>query len=241
MNYIGDTTLLDMGAVDMIMSNESTAWIGYALYILVAVVAALTVASGFLVKLINNMKSAVEAMRKKPTHDYKAQVKNDSRVTEHLRFLRHDLHADRVCIVRFHNGINDIANNSLLKISMSHEALSVNVPSIMNEIQGWPANYIGTIQDEIFDGRYVAHHDVEELKDDASLRGVYDQMRRMNVKSLYCFPIAKPNGRIFGIGVVHYMRRHYTMEPEWIRDTQTRFSAMGGLIAAVGSDEEHEA
>lgn len=224
-----------MQAINLILSNPETAWLGYAMIILVLVSLALTLVSGFMVKVVANIKQIAESIKKHP-RDYKKQIKTEADVSAVLRTIRHDLHADRVCILQYHNGVNSIADNSLLKISMSHESLSVNVNSIANDMQNWFANSLGSINNDIFDGRYVEHTNIENMADDPELRQVHQYMKQNHVKSVYCFPVVDVYGKTFGIGVVQYIRRAHTLDSEWTRWARDRFVAVGALLAGTDKD-----
>ena len=223
-------------ALKMILDNPDTAWIGYAALVLVLISIALTLISGFLVKIVTNFREVAKQLRpKKP--DYKKQIKMEADVSAILRNIRHDLHADRVCILQYHNGVHSIADNSLLKLSMSHESLSLNVRSVMQEVQNWFANSLGSINSEIFDGRYIKHVKVHEMDDEPELRSVSQYLKQNGVKSIYCFPVTDVYGKTFGIGIVQYTRKEYDLDGEWIRWARDRFIAVGTLLAGVEKEE----
>ena len=223
--------------MNAILTNPETAWVGYSLLILVALTVALTIVSGLLVKLVNNIREISKNINFKKATDYKKQIKNEVDVSTILRSLRHDLHADRVCVLQYHNGVHSIADNSLLKVSMSHESLSLNVSSVMNEVQNWFANSLGDINSDIFDGKYIAHYNINEIATQPELRSIYQYLMQKGVKSFYCFPVTDVYGRTFGIGVVQYIRKHHTMDGEWIRWTRDRFVAIGTLLAGTQDKE----
>lgn len=226
-----------MQAITLIMENPQTAWIGYLTLIAVALAAGMFVVSGLLVRVISNFKQ-ISASLKNQKKDYTKQIKNEANITPLLSDIRHNTYADRVCIVQYHNGVHSIANNSLLKASMTHERLGLNTNSIMNQVQNWPANYLGKINDEIFNHRYVAHPDINGLLHCPDLRGLYEQIKGANVKSLYCFPLHDAFGQVFGIGVIQYTQKQHDLNSEWLKWTQARFSSIGTLLAGIeGGDE----
>lgn len=223
-------------SLELVLKNPETSWIGYLTIIAVVLVGGLFVVSGLLVKAIDNFKQ-ISASLKTQKKDYTRQIKNEANITPLLSDIRHNTHADRVCIVQYHNGVHSIANNSLLKASMTHERLGLNVTSVMNSVQNWPANYLGKINDEIFNHRYVAHHDAKALLDCPDLRGLYEQIKSRGVQSIYCFPLHDAFGQVFGIGVVQYTQKKHELNSEWLKWTQARFSSIGTLLAGLDGEE----
>lgn len=223
-------------ALKMVVDNPETAWIGYSALVLVVISVALTLVSGFLVKIVTNFKELVKQIKPKK-HDYKKQIKMEADVSAILRNIRHDLHADRVCILQYHNGVSSIADNSLLKVSMSHESLSLNIKAVMQEVQGWFANSLGSINSEIFDGRYVKHVKLDEMENDPELRSVNQYLKQNKVQSIYCFPVTDVYGKTFGIGSVQYIRKEHDLDPEWTRWARDRFIAVGTLLAGIEKED----
>jgi hypothetical protein len=219
-------------SLDLVLKNPETAWIGYMTIAAVVLSGGMFVVSGLLVKAINNFKQ-ISASLKNQKKDYTKQIKNEANITPLLSDIRHNTYADRVCILQYHNGVHSIANNSLLKASMTHERLGLNTNSIINQVQNWPANYLGKINDEIFNHRYVAHPDIEALLACPDLRGLYEQIKGAGVKSVYCFPLHDAFGQVFGIGVIQYTQKAHELNSEWLKWTQARFSSIGTLLAGI--------
>jgi hypothetical protein len=223
-------------AITFVLQDPKTAWLGYSTIALVVVVVGFSVASSFMVKLIFNIKELTKHISGGDPTDYEKHVKNELNISPILSEIRHNTHSDRVGILQFHNGIHSIANNSLLKVSMTHERLDLNMSSIMNSVQGWPANYFGVINDKIFDRQYVAFPCMAELEAIPELRGLYDQFKD-TTKSFYFFPVTDLRGKVFGIGIVQYERHDHKMDEEWLRWCNDMFSNIGTLLAGVDIEE----
>lgn len=192
--------------------------------------------SGFTVKAIANVKKIIATIKPEKQTDYTKQIKREGNIAPLLADIRHNTYADRVCVVQYHNGVHSIANNSLLKVSMTHERVGLNVPSIMNNVQSWPANYLGNINEQIFDFRYIAHPTLKSMAECPDMRGLYDQLKTHGVKSVYCFPIQDAYGKVFGIGVIQYVHKEHDLDSTWLKWTQARFTSIGALLAGVQDD-----
>lgn len=223
-------------AIHFVLQDPKISWLGYAEIALVIIVVGFSVASSFMVKLILNIKELTKHLSDGDSTDYERHVKNELNISPILSEIRHNTHADRVGILQYHNGIHSIANNGLLKVSMTHERLGLNVSSLMNLMQGWPANYFGLINDQIFDRQYVAYPDLATLGALPELRGLYEQFKD-TTRSFYFFPVTDLRGKVFGIGLVQYERHDHDMDEEWLRWCNDMFSNIGTLLAGVDVEE----
>lgn len=223
-------------ATHFVLQDPKTAWLGYSTIALVIVVVGFSVASSFMVKLILNIKELTKHLPGGDSNDYEKQIKNELNISPILSEIRHKLHADRVAILQYHNGIHSIANNSLLKVSMTHERLGLDTPSIMNQVQGWPANYLGCMNDKIFNREYVEFSDMSKMDNSMELRGLYEHFKN-TTQSFYFFPVTDLRGKVFGIGVVQYERHNHKMDEEWLRWANDMFSNIGTLLAGVDVKE----
>jgi hypothetical protein len=103
-------------------------------------------------------------------------------------------------------------------------------------MQGWPANYFGLINDQIFDRQYVAYPNLSTLEALPELRGLYEQFKD-TTRSFYFFPVTDLRGKVFGIGLVQYERHGHDMDEEWLRWCNDMFSNIGTLLAGVDVEE----
>jgi hypothetical protein len=220
--------------VELVVKNPQTAWVGYSLIILTLIAITLGTMSGFALKVVTNLKELIKLLQNKETSsDYVKQIKNENNIAPLLNDIRIETGADRVVILQYHNGIHSIANNSLLKLSMTHERISMYTSSIMNVVQNWPANYLSSINDEIFNRLCVKYPSIEDMCNTPGLRGAYEQFKDFGIKSMYCFPIADSKGRIFGIGMVQYTGGKYELNDEAMKLVRSLFISIGTLLAGV--------
>jgi len=224
--------------LEFIVKNPETAWIGYTLIIITLSAIALATTSSFLVKLVSSMKELIKELKVNKDSDYVKQIKNETNISPLLNDIKNAVNADRVCVMQYHNGIHSIANNSLLKLSMTHEKLSSNTTSIINQVQNWPANYISAINDKIFNKKCMAMPKIHDMQQMSELRGVYQQLLDFKVKSLYCFPVTDARGKVFGIGAVQFTNEEYNIEEQKMYWVKGVFASVGTLLAGLNLGEE---
>lgn len=225
---------MEMALLTTILENESVSWIGWLLIVTVV----LGFGIGMLTKSISTIVKNVKALKKeleKP--DYKKQIKCENNITEVLRTVRHTMFADRVLVMQYHNGVYSIANNSLLKLSITHESLDRYTKSTLQSLQGIPSNYLGNWNKEIFESRYVTVPSIKDGNIIPEQRGIIQFLESTGVKSMYLFPIEDSLGHAFGIGLVQYMRTEHELTNEELSWARHRFSGIGALLAGPGKGE----
>lgn len=215
-----------------LLSSSEYGWLGWLSLLLIAITIVLSFISKNIVNIINNLKTIQSALGS-PVKDYEKQMKNEADVTEILRTIRHDLYADRVIVLQYHNGVHSIAGNHFWKVSATHEAIGKGVNSMLNAIQSWPSNYLGEWNTDIFDNRYVVVDREVDLKDNPSLRGICEFLNLHEVDKLMAFPIADSYGKVFGVGMVHITDRTRIPDAELIKWASQRFYAVGALLAGT--------
>lgn len=218
-----------------LINNADYGWVAVITALLVAIAGAVMFISKAVVSIVHSIKVLKKEV--KPA-SFKAQVYCESDVSGLMRTIRHDTRADRVLIYQFHNGIHSIVNNSLWKVSVSHESLNPNIPSVISKAERWPFNYLGKYNKEVTEGNHVKVVNVgEEYRnpDSAEVRGFLGQMKVEGVKSIYMFPLVDSLGFTFGMGMVQYMREPVELEEEWVYWCRDRFRAIGILLAGAGN------
>lgn len=213
-----------------LLNHDSVGWIGWTVVISVVV----TVALGFITKglfqVIKNVKSIRAEVVKT---DYKKQIKCESNINELLRTIKHEMHADAVMVLQYHNGVHSIANNSLLRISATHESITQMSPSYLGVIDSWMANFMGSWNKLIFDGRYIAIEDFSKEELDQDLLGLQQWLAKIHCKSIYLFPVQDAYGATFGIGVICHTSKPVVHSSEFLSWAKGRFNAIGALLAGI--------
>lgn len=218
----------EMAIIQTILNDESVGWIGWTTLLAVAITVALGLITKALLQVVKNVKS-IRAETANP--DYKKQIKSESNINELLRTIKHDMHADAVLVLQYHNGVHSIANNSLLRISATHESITQMSPSYLATIDGWMANFLGSWNGLIFEGRYIMVENFHEQEFSQDLRGLQQWLEKIHCKSIYLFPIQDAYGATFGIGVVLHTNKQVGHSSEFLSWAKGRFHAIGALLA----------
>lgn len=225
---------MEFQLIDKVLNDPAVGWIGWSLIIMVLIVIALAVITKWALMLVENLKKLKVAANKKP--DYKKQIKCESNINQILRTIKHDLHADSVIIMQYHNGVHSIADNSLLRISATHESTTQNSVSHLRDMDGWMASFLGEINESIFEGRYITLESTDELNEDVTARGFKQYLDKVRCKSLYLFPLQDPYGLTFGVGMVCYTHKPHLIHSDFLKWASGRFHAIGALLA--GSEKK---
>lgn len=208
-------------------------WIGWLIMVTIAVGFGIGMLTKSITTIVTNVK-ALKKELKKP--DYKKQIKCENSVSRVMRNIKDELFADRVLVIQYHNGVYSIANNSLLKLSITHEALERGVKSSMQNFQNTPSNYLGNWNKIIFDSRYIAIPSLRSINDSSDERGVIEYLTDNGVQSMYMFPVEDSMGETFGIGVVEYVKKEHYLDSNKLHWTRSRFQGIGALLAGSEKD-----
>jgi len=228
---------MDATILATLLRDEHVGWVGWLVIITVVVGFGIGMLTKSIATIIKNVKALKKELDKP---DYKKHIKCENNISQVMRVIRHDLLADRVLVIQYHNGVCSIARNSLLKMSVTHESLNRGIKSGMQTFQNIPSNYFGNWNKEIFDSRYVEIPNInaEEADIEPEQRGAVQFLNEVGVKSMYLFPLEDSMGVTFGMGVVQYMHKNHelsTSDLQWVRN---RFHGIGSLLAGPGNKKE---
>lgn len=224
--------MMEAVIVQEFLEHESYGWIGWLSLLLLGVTIVLSFLSKSVMSIISNIRT-IQNTLKSPKADYKKQVKHEVDISNIIRTIRHDLKADRVLVLQYHNGVHSIAHNHLLKISATHEAIDRNTKSMMNFIQAWPSNYLQEWNVSLFENRFIEVKDKVDIVDAPGLRGVCEFLNAFNVDRMILFPITDPYGEVFGVGMVHLSEKANYPSRDMVKWASQRFYAVGALLAGV--------
>lgn len=214
------------------LEHDSYGWIGWVSLLLLGIAIVLSFLSKSIVSIIDNIKNIQDRLRP-PVNNYKKQVKNEADITDIIRAIQRDLHADRVLVLQYHNGVHSIANNHLLKVSATHEVVARYSKSMLNAVQGWPSNYLGEWNSELFENEYVEVKDKVSIEEHPGLRGVCEFLNAYDIDKMILFPITDSYGEVFGIGMVHMKKGAPYPSHDMVRWASQRFTAVGALLAGI--------
>ena len=218
---------MDPKVLDLASTYPWSQWI----IVISAVLVVVTFMLSLILKTFKSIKVSLSELLPKK-HSYSEQLLVENAVNEHLSYMRQETFADRVMVYRIHNGINDIANNPLLKVTCFNETLHRGIQSRMQTIQNTPISFFKTFTTSLAQGRYIALDDLncEKQNVDSSLR---EFIRNSGAKSCYVFPLENPFGELFGFVILHYVRERRVLEPDRLKWLSNRASGLGALISTT--------
>ena len=220
---------MELQLINTLLTDPVYGWVGWIMLLTVVITVAIAITTKWTLAVVENVKQIKDKLGKKT--DYKKQVKTEGDIEQLLRTIKHDLHADNVLILQYHNGVHSIADNSLLRLSATHESQSTYAPSYMRDMDSLMASFVGEVNQAIFEGRYVEVHNINEMSDDATARGFTKYLKSINAKSVYFFPVQDPYGLTFGIGMILYTSKHHAIDNDFLKWATGRFHAIGALLA----------
>lgn len=207
-------------------------WSGIITLMLSLIVVSLYMTSKILkhTKLVRD--AYVELRSGSEVHSYKKQFSIETAVSKSLNYIRHEVNADRVVLCRIHNGVNDIAQNPLLKISCFNESLHSHMPPRSKYIQGIPISFCTCFLDELVQGKNIRIPDLQSKNEDPCFsEHTIDFMRKSGAKSVYIFPLEDSFGNLFGSISVHFVRNKKQLDDADIKWLHNRVSGIGTLIS----------
>lgn len=169
-------------------------------------------AAGLLITLFKAIKEKFLQRKKKNLSLIKNNYKNYEKIHDKLIELRQSINADRITVYQFHNGEYYSTNNSILKVSVTHENCSESVKSYLNEMQNIQPSLFIEFFKEIFDQKKnIAIINSNSLAD-SSLKNLM-LFRAVNTE-IFC-PLYNDNGDMIGfIGAVYINEHEHAKEIE---------------------------
>ena len=228
---------MEIALLTSLLGSGEYGWLGWLSLLLLAASIMLGVLSKTVLTVIESAKQIKKLTATQPVN-YHSQIKSDAGIANILRIIRRDLNADRVLVLQYHNGVRSIANNHLLKVSATHEAIAQNMPAVINDMQSWPSNYLGDWNNEIFDNRYLSVSQNVDFDKSSSLRGICEFLKAQGVRRMYIFPITNAYGAVFGVGLVQQISRDVQLSDDMIKWASQRFHGIGALLSPAVEDED---
>lgn len=142
----------------------------------------------------------LEKWREEEKADISKKIENQSRldceIMKAANNLKEYLHADRVQVYEFHNGVHYANGRSALKTSCTYETCRFGVNSNIDKLNGVPLSVMPTFIKTLLDKGELLVKNIEDIKE--TMPSTYNLKKSMNVKSFYDFIIHNENGEPVG-------------------------------------------
>lgn len=156
-------------------------------------------------------------------------LKYSEQVDQRLEVIQSTLDADRITIIRFHNGGNFLlSERSVKKFSVFYEKVKLDFAPMSMLYQGVPVHiyhkFIEAVRTKSFikifnlDNSFEENYDLHSMRHDDSL------------KSVYAFAIYNINGQLIGVMSVYYYNEPVLLTEFQIRNTLAQVNAIGSLL-----------
>lgn len=167
-------------------------------------------------KRYEKMLDEMIEMAKKPhvltSEENQRMTKIDEEIDDFLEKTLIACDASRVCLVKYHNGGNDMLGNSILKMSMSNEKCAAGVIHTMSSFQNQLRSFSTFLMKELNEKGICFIEDVENLKSiDNSL---YQYLKQIGIKAKYSIAIrnTKTNVVIGYFSIEYANNEHINIE-----------------------------
>lgn len=170
---------IDMDLADLVKFLENTWWL-----------------FGIILYYINNR---ISKFRNKYKHEGQVEhdIKNLSLIYERLIKYRIDFNASRITITQFHNGEKYYSNNSILKMSITHESDDDGVSRVFNDYQNILVSRYNKFIEILLKEEIVQYKKISELpstyQDDMLL-----DLKLRGTENFYSIKLLSKSGNIIG-------------------------------------------
>ena len=228
----------DHNTITLLLNEPSTKWMAISILFLGALSLILVMLNKML-RTVLELKA--EWLKPKKTKDYSHHIQIEQAVSDRIRYIKHDLRADRVSIYQYKNGEKSIANIPFLKLLITHESLSSKAESVQIRNKELNANVLGHLNLDVFTGQPIimpsldakTKDNVPPLSQSHELRALYQLLVKYETKSVYLFPMVKTDGTTIGFGMVEYIGEETMMDDHWVNWSIVQFAAVGGILSSL--------
>ena len=170
-------------------------------------------------------------IRMNPVEEDIFQEEIDRNINTLLKKLRLSTSSCRTMLVRYHNGMYDLAGNSASRMSATNEDVGIGIvpflPSFQNQFRGLFSYWCSEIRDK----GYCYIHDLEYLKS-INENAMYEFLSYREMKSWYGKAIYSNAQEVIGFIVVEYISENRPEIEEiekCLNDKSIKISALLGL------------
>lgn len=215
----------------MLVEHPKFGWVAWFSITLVVVLLGLKMGAKFMVSIAQSVRELKSTIS---DEQYRALLKNEADVSRVLRLIRHDIFADRILIIQFHNGVHSIAHNHLYKMTASTEAITQELEPIAHTIKDYPAGYLGNMIDKIMSNEIITIDDVDKQAiEQPENRAIFKILKSQGVESAYLMPMSNAYGRVFGFALIEYVVKPQVISDEMLTHVRDRIHQIGALLSGV--------
>ena len=228
--------MIDSQTLNIMMLEPSTKWMAI-IFIFFLLLSAITFLMAKTLPLLQSIKQAWN----KPTKDIKKYFELRGQIRQACRDIKHHLRADRVSIYEYKNGEVSVGNVPFMKLVITEESHTPYTHSVIADRDTVQSAVFGDLNDEMIMGKthliWNIDHIEEIINKDHNLRSLKQYLSKHGTKSVFMFPMFKPDGTPLGFGMVEFVQHPALCEDELISQARTKFGAIGGILTVLANLE----
>lgn len=150
------------------------------------------------------LKRVATRKTKKFAKDFPSLIDMNSRVLTKLRHAKSELNADRVAVVQFHNGCQNLSGIDFAKMSCTHEAVRPGLKPAQADFLNLPVSAFSYLTNAAFGVEPKVIMNIERLrKFDMS---TYTLLKSHKAVSFALTPLVSDNQDVFGFIIVEFCK-----------------------------------
>lgn len=150
------------------------------------------------------LKRVATRKTKKFAKDFPSLIDMNSRVLTKLRHAKSELNADRVAVVQFHNGCQNLSGIDFVKMSCTHEAVRPGLKPAQADFLNLPVSAFSYLTNAAFGVEPKVIMNIERLrKFDMS---TYTLLKSHKAVSFALIPLVSDNQDVFGFIIVEFCK-----------------------------------
>lgn len=150
------------------------------------------------------LKRVATRKTKKFAKDFPSLIDMNSRVLTKLRHAKSELNADRVAVVQFHNGCQNLSGIDFAKMSCTHEAVRPGLKPVQADFLNLPVSAFSYLTNAAFGVEPKVIMNIERLrKFDMS---TYTLLKSHKAVSFALTPLVSDNQDVFGFIIVEFCK-----------------------------------
>ena len=175
-------------------------------------------------------KYKIELNPKKSEDKILDVINFDTQINNKLNSILDEYDADRITILRFHNGGTFYPSSSkfsaMQKSSVAHEVLSPGIDHIMPYQQNILLSAYNIHLTKLMDRGYVNYHNIEDMEDG----GLQAMLKQNGVKSYCAIGLMSLNNKFIGILAISYIKNKVKLSEKQLQNMIVKASILSGYL-----------